>query len=186
MTLTLALHSLGSSEQWQRKAREEVCRVVGDASLDDIRVEALQRLEVCTAVLKETLRLYPPAAGITPRVSPKGASLGGYELPTGTSIQIAIHALHRNEKYWARPHDFDPSRFLQTSTSHPYAWMPFSAGPRVCIGMNFAWMEMRLVLVQMLRRFEWTTKPGHRLAFERYITLRPKGGVPLIIRPLDI
>merc|ERR1711918_132054 len=103
-------------------------------------------LDICTAIIKETLRLYPPAAGVTPRSAPEGASLGGYMIPAGTSVQVAIHALHRNEKHWVRPHDFDPNRFLQQTLPHPYAWMPFSAGARVCIGMNFAWMEMRLVL----------------------------------------
>lgn len=185
VTLSMALYNLALHQDWQRRLREEVCEVLGDTSPGDATAEALQGLPTCTAVLKETLRMYPPAGGITPRVAPKDVTLGGYHLPAGTSVSISIYALHHHKGYWERPHDFNPERFMRSSAPHhPYAWMPFSAGSRVCIGMNFAWMEMRIVLAELVRSFEWTLKPDHHLKFERYITLRPSGGVPLIVKAI--
>jgi len=187
VTLSMAMYNLANSEEWQHRVREEVRHVVGDTPLEQIPVEVLQRLHICTAVLKETLRMYPPAGSITPRVAPHDVVLGGYKIPAGQSVSVSIYALHHNDQHWPKPHNFDPTRFLPPSaTPHPYAWMPFSAGPRVCIGMNFAWMEMRVVLMELVRTFSWTLKPGHHLRFERYITLRPKGGIPLIITPLKM
>merc|ERR1712039_209042 len=164
--------------------RNEVRQIFGDTPLDEIPAEAMQRMGICTAVLKETLRLYPPASGITPRTAPRDAILGGYSLPAGTSVWVSIYALHHDPETWERPSEFDPSRFLSPAAPpHPYAWMPFSSGHRVCIGMNFAWMEMRIVLAELLRNFEWAPKLGHKLSFSPYITLRPNG-MPLMVKTL--
>eukprot|EP00928_Gymnodinium_smaydae_P040858 TRINITY_DN27679_c0_g1_i2.p1 TRINITY_DN27679_c0_g1~~TRINITY_DN27679_c0_g1_i2.p1 ORF type:complete len:548 (+),score=97.43 TRINITY_DN27679_c0_g1_i2:46-1644(+) len=184
-TLTMALYLLAQHPEIQRKARTEVLEVLGNTGDGDVQPSSLQNLQYCTAVLKETLRLFPPALAITPRVAPADVRLGGYLIPQGTTASISVLAIHRNPRHWPQPDVFDPQRFLgeEEAKRHAYAWMPFGAGPRTCIGMGFAWLEMRAALAAMLRNFEWSLDPAYELRFDRYITLRPKN-LSLLARPI--
>lgn len=119
-------------------AREEVRRVLGDSacSMDD--VGRMKYLECC---IKESLRLYPPVPNFKRRV-PQDIELGGYKVPAGASISIHVYALHRSERHFGPdPLAFRPQRFDaddSASRRHPFAFLPFSAGPRNCIGINYS------------------------------------------------
>jgi len=98
-------------------------------------------------------------------------------------IYIATWCLHRHDKLWDEPTAFDPDRFApeKVRARHRCAYLPFGAGPRICIGMNFAMLEMTTILATLVRDFRFKTVPGHRMELAPTLTLRPKGGLPLLI-----
>lgn len=175
--LTWALYLLARAPQWQDRILAEVGAVVGSAPLG---AEHLERLPITRAVLKEAMRLYPPAPVMT-RIAAEDMQLGPLHVPAGTFIVIPIFAVHRHRKLWEDPDRFDPERFApeREATYARAQFMPFGFGPRTCIGSAFAMMEGTVILATLARRarFEWdgvhAPEPLSR------VTLRPKGGMPL-------
>lgn len=140
----------------------------------------LPSLEYTLQVIEEAMRLYPPA-WITDRVAVEDDVVDGVHIPAGAMIALSIYGVHHSEKYWDAPESFRPARFSKENkaTQHPYAYLPFGGGPRLCIGNSFALMEMQLILVQMLRRFEVEAVPGQTILPQALITLRPKYGLQM-------
>lgn len=138
----------------------------------------LPRLEYTLQVIEEAMRLYPPA-WITDRVAVEDDVVDGVHIPAGAMIALSIYGVHHSEKHWEAPESFRPARFSKENkaTQHPYAYLPFGGGPRLCIGNSFALMEMQLIMVQMLRRFEVEAVPGQTILPQALITLRPKYGL---------
>ncbi|KAI0169620.1 cytochrome P450 [Hypoxylon sp. FL1284] len=123
-------------------------------SFDEINATTAQQLPYLQAVLNEGLRLFPPASGGAPRVSP-GFELHGYYIPPGTEINVSPWTITHDAKYFSDPWDFKPERWLDAdSTDVKDASRPFLLGPRDCLGRNFAWMELNLVLAKMLWRYD--------------------------------
>ncbi|KAI0835729.1 cytochrome P450 [Hypoxylon sp. FL0890] len=119
-------------------------------SFDEINATQAQQLPYLQAVLNEGLRLFPPASGGAPRVSP-GFELHGYYVPEGTEVNASPWTITHDEKYFSDPWDFKPERWLDSnSTDVKDASRPFLLGPRDCLGRNFAWMELNLVLAKIL------------------------------------
>ncbi len=147
-------------------------------------VADLPRLELCARAFKEALRLYPPVY-IVGRDSHEATTIGGYEIPALTQVAYSAWALHRSPHVWPDPLRFDPDRFLPANEAkrHRYAWVPFGAGPRICIGNHFAIMEAQLALAVLLRRarFELTGEEEP----EASATLRPRHGVRIRVRLRD-
>ena len=144
----------------------------------------LDRLELLTRVFKEALRLYPPVY-LFARMSIADVTIGGYRIPKNTVVLISPWALHHRPDVWPDPMRFDPDRFTaQAEAARPRdAWIPFSDGPRVCIGMHFAMIEAPLVLATMLQRADFElAKSGEITETHDAATLRPQGGVPVRIR----
>jgi cytochrome P450 len=175
--LTWTLYLLARAPQWQERILAEIDTVVGAHA---VGAEHLERLPVTRAVLKEAMRLYPPAPIMT-RLAAQDMTLGPATIKTGTLIVIPIFAVHRHRKLWEDPDRFDPARFAPEREAM-YArtqFMPFGFGPRTCIGGTFAIMEGTAILATLVRRarFEWdgvhAPEPISR------VTLRPKGGMPL-------
>src|SRR5690606_36252518 len=135
---------------------------------------------------KEALRLYPPVPVIA-RQPKEPFELGGTRVPAGAQIVIPIFAVHRHRKYWEDPDRFDPDRFLpEREALRPRTqFMPFGAGPRICLGQRFAMIEAVTLLATFVRgaRFEWDGK--HLPEPVSRITLRPKGGMPLRVVPIS-
>ena len=131
------------------------------------------------------MRLFPPAPGFA-RQPLEDLTLGPCEFSRGDVIVVPIWCLHRHEKIWDEPMGFDPDRFAPDAVKarHRYAYMPFGAGPRICLGMSFAMLEMTTLLASFVRAFRFTTVPGHRVAIDARFTTRPKGGMPLLIEPI--
>lgn len=179
--LTWTLYLLGRSAGWQQRVVEEVRRVAGD---DPIEARHLDGLEITTRVLKEGMRLYPPAP-VLGRMVTRPVDLGGHHFEPGAVLVIPIWAIHRHHALWDDPDRFDPDRFLpdRVKVMRRTQYMPFGFGPRTCIGMSFAMMEAVVLLATFVRAvaFDWDGR--HAPEPVSRVTLRPKGGMPLIIHP---
>src|SRR5262249_47931384 len=107
-------------------------------------------LRCARAVIDETMRLYSPAF-LTAREAARNHQLGGVDVPKGSIVLIPLFLLHRNPRYWSSPGVFDPSRFMRDSKRDRFSYLPFGAGPHVCIGAQLATSEATLVLARLLR-----------------------------------
>lgn len=178
LSLAWSLYLLSQSPHW--------CdRLVGEAESErDAPIEERsERLKETRSVIEEALRLYPPIAALT-RVAIEADVICGQPVSRGTMIVIAPYVLHRHRLLWTRPDYFDPARFLGSAREQidRFAFLPFSAGPRSCIGLAFALQEATLVLATVLRNFTFELAPGHRVWPLLKVTLRPQGGMPMLIR----
>jgi cytochrome P450 len=153
LTLFWSLYLLASSPADQERVAEEV------RSLDlspDGAADALAKLPYTKAVVNESLRLYPPAFAVT-RIARGPDRIGDVELPRGGLVMISPWVLQRHRSLWKDPDAFNPSRFVGDSPlAHRYAYMPFGAGPRICIGAQLALTEACLVLATLVQRFDVT------------------------------
>jgi cytochrome P450 len=138
----------------------------------------LKQLSYLTQVINESMRLYPPA-WITDRVALGDDEVNGTPIPKDTVISIFIYGLHHQKKRWPDPEAFRPERFSaeNSKTRHPFSFMPFGGGPRLCIGNSFAMMEMQLTLAALLRRFNLHLSPDYVVSTKPLITLRPAAGI---------
>jgi cytochrome P450 len=128
-------------------------------------------------VLQESMRMYPPA-WILDRVALEDDSFGDVKINKGDMIGIYVYGVHHNEEYWQDDLTFDPERFANGKSSvHPYAFIPFGGGPRLCIGHHFAMIEMKLAIAELMHQFEWTLQPGQQVDFVPLITLRPRNNI---------
>ena len=175
--LTWTLYLLARAPALQEHVRAEVAEVAGRHAID---ATDIVRLELTQRVLKEAMRLYPPAPVLT-RLAREKVVLGEHEVPAGTLVVIPIYALHRHRRLWVDPDRFDPDRFLPDAEAEmPRAqYMPFGFGPRTCIGSSFAMIEATAILATLVRgaRFSWDGR--HLPEPVSRVTLRPKGGMPL-------
>jgi len=142
--------------------------------------ESLNRLEYTTRVIKESMRLYPPAWGILREVG-EDDEIDGWLLKKGDSVVLSPYAVQRLERYWEEPEAFDPDRFLpERMASRPkYSYFPFGGGQRLCIGNNFAMMEMQVILALLCPRFDFILPENFKMELEPLVTLRPKNGLPV-------
>jgi cytochrome P450 len=181
--LTWTLYLLARAPHWQERLRDEVRNAIRTSQR--VGPGTIERLPLTLRVLKESLRLYPPAPVIT-RLADEDMNLAGTEVPKGSLIVIPIFALHRHRRLWDDPDCFDPDRFLpENEDKYPRTqFMPFGFGPRICIGSSFALIEAAAILTTLLQsvRFEWDGR--HIPEPVSRVTLRPKGGMPLIVRAL--
>jgi cytochrome P450 len=180
--LTWTLYLLARSPQWQERLRDEVQNAIRSQRIGPGTIE---RLPLTLRVLKEAMRLYPPAPVMT-RLSTEDLDLAGTHVPKGSLIVIPIFVLHRHRRLWDDPDRFDPDRFLpENEAKYPRTqFMPFGYGPRICIGSSFALIEATTILATLLQsvRFEWDGR--HAPEPVSRVTLRPKGGMPLIVRAI--
>ena len=148
--------------------------------------EDLSRLRYTRMVAEETMRLYPPVWVIS-RTAINNDVMGEFEIPAGSEILIFPYVTHRHPRWWVDPERFRPERFLpQNSAGRPRgSYLPFGAGPRTCVGLNFAMTEILVVLTLFLQRFrpELAVDPA-QIKAEPSVTLRPSPGVPIRLRQI--
>jgi cytochrome P450 len=178
MTLACTLAQLALTPEWQTTVREEIIgRLDGRApSADEV-----PQLELTDRFLRESMRLFPGAHGMN-RSTRKDEIIDGYHIPAGSWLEVSIWGIHHSAAVWPEPEVFDPRRFDvpvgQYPGGHRYAWMPFGAGPRACIGMQIAMLEIPIVIAAVLQAFtvktQLTSIPVHAA-----ITLQPTGALPL-------
>ena len=146
----------------------------------------LPRLRFTEAVVKETMRLYPPAWSVA-REAACDVEIAGYRIPAGSNVVMSQWIMHRDKRYFADPHKFDPSRWLNGSTQRlpRYAYFPFGGGPRLCIGASFAMMEAMLVLATIAQKFRFRVIPGHPVKPVPSITLRPQLGIMMQVHKMS-
>ena len=178
--LTWTWYLLSQYPDVEAKLHEELDTVLAGQppTLQDLR-----RLPYTLMVLKESMRLYPPAWILNGRTAIEEVELGGYTIPKGDQVWISPYATHHNPRYFADPEHFNPMRFNEENEKNipRYAYLPFGGGPRVCIGNSFAMMEEQLLLATMAQRFTFSLKPGHVVEPQPLITMSPKYGMPMTV-----
>jgi len=177
--LTWTLYLLSQAPDWRERVEAEI-----DAHFDPANPAGLaEALPATKAVIEETLRLYPPAAMLS-REAIGPDILAGRRIRASTVVTVSPFLLHRHRTLWKDPDAFDPNRFLGANREaiDRYAYLPFGAGPRVCIGMGFAMLEMTIALGHLLRALRFELAPGHVVSPVARVTLRPAGGMKMIAR----
>jgi cytochrome P450 len=177
--LSWALYLLSIDEAWRKNVENEADRLMPDGRWDGDKIDDFV---VTRALLEETMRLYPPVA-ILSRKAIRDHSLRGREIRAGTTVIIAPWVLHRHQTLWEAPDRFDPSRFMpqRRGSINRFAYIPFGAGPRVCIGAAFAMQQMTITLATIARSFRLDLVPGHRILPVHRVTLRPEGGMMMSV-----
>jgi len=145
-------------------------------------LEHLKRLPYTLQVIKEVLRLYPPAPAYA-RDTAVEHTMDGVRVPAGTLMLLFPYATHRHPDFWEEPERFDPDRFLpeREAARHPYAYHPFAAGQRVCIGNNFSLLESHILLSLLAREYAPRLAPGFTPRFIMGGTLSTANGFPMIL-----
>lgn len=186
VTLFLAGHESTSHAltwSWYLLARHPEIAAKLRESLRGRDLTALPELTYLDAVVKESLRLYPPAWSIG-RAPAEDDVVGGFTLPAGRLVMLSAWATHRHPDHWADPNEFRPERWLD-GTAARGAYFPFGLGPRTCIGARFATMEAAIVLGTLAARFAPALPPGHEVVPEPLVTLRPQGGLPMELKVVE-
>jgi cytochrome P450 len=177
--LTWTWYLLSRHPDAEARLHAELLEVLGDR-----RAEAgdLARLRYAWRVVAESMRLYPPA-WVIGRRAVADYEAGGHRFPRGSILLLSQWVLHRDPRFYPDPERFDPERWTDAGrAARPrLAYFPFGAGPRSCIGEQFAWTEAVLVLATLARRWRLRLAPEHRVALQPSITLRPRGGMPMAL-----
>jgi len=180
-TLSWAWYLIDQHPEVGERMRSEAAEVLGDRLpvLDD-----LHRLPYTTMVIQETMRLYPPVWALTRRAV-AADEVGGYRVPAGADVMICPYTLHRHPGFWPEPQRFDPLRFEQAmaALTHRYAYIPFGAGPRVCVGSHLGMMEATFVAIMVARSLRLGLVPGREVRPEAMLSLRVQGGLPMLVLP---
>ncbi|MCB9284816.1 MAG: cytochrome P450 [Lewinellaceae bacterium] len=173
--LSWTLLLLARHPEVRKKLVAELSSVLGGRppSWDD-----LPRLVYTRQVMEESMRLFPPAHAFG-RIAIADDEILGYRIPGGSSVFFSVYALHRNPEFWPDPERFDPERFAPDREKErpKLAYMPFGAGPRMCIGNHFAQVEIQLLLALLLQRFEFELVPGQEIVPQPLVTLKPRDGI---------
>jgi cytochrome P450 len=133
-------------------------------------------------IIKEALRLYPPA-WIFSREVMDDLVIGEHEIKKGATLVVSPYVTHHDPRYFESPEQFLPERFSQENEKHipRFAYFPFGGGPRVCIGQPFAMAEMKLVLATIAQHYQLSLLPGHQVTLKASTTLRAQGGLPMAL-----
>ena len=179
--LTWTWYLLSQNPEADARWREELRRVLGsrEATADDL--PALRYTEM---VLAESMRLFPPAWGMGRRAL-RDLTLGGFTIRKGSVLALSPYIVHRDPRLWPDPLRFDPERFTaEAKAERPrFAYFPFGAGARSCIGEPFAWMEGVLLLATIGQRWRLRLLPGHPVEPKALMTLRPRYGMKMVAEP---
>ncbi|MFC8763339.1 cytochrome P450 [Streptomyces sp. NPDC057193] len=164
--------------------REEARAVLADGRLPD--AEDLHKLSYTTQVVQEAMRLYPPV-WILPRIAQAADEVGGFAVSAGADVLVCPYTMHRHPDLWDDPERFDPGRFDPSRVANRprYAYIPFGAGPRFCVGSNLGMMEAVFVTALVTRDLDLAVVPGHKGIAEPMMSLRMRGGLPMTVRPVD-
>jgi cytochrome P450 len=198
MTLMLAGHETTANAltwAWYLLSRDPTVAATMRGELDavlgarDVTVDDLRSLPYTTAVVAETLRLYPPAWSMGRRVT-ADVVIDGWTLPAGSLAIASQWVLHRDPASWVAAADFTPARWLdaegrfdETAPGQPRgSWFPFGLGQRVCVGEPFAWAEAVVLLATLARRWSVDVDPAYVARVQPAVTLRPRGGMPAVMR----
>jgi cytochrome P450 len=175
VALTFALHLLGRHPEARRRLQEEVDDVLGDRTPTPDDVE---RLPYAAMVIKEAMRLYPPAPGLGRRTA-EGDVICGLTIPPGSDVALSPWVTHRHPAFWPEPERFEPERFTpeREADRHRHAYFPFGAGPRACIGQYFSMLEAAIALAVIVRAYD-VSAPDTRIPLTPGITLHPDAPVP--------
>ena len=181
--ISWTLYCLAKYSEHQAKVREEVQNVL--MGRDRLEYDDLKDLKYTQWCIKEAMRLYPPVFQVYRRCS-EDMELDGHLIPKDTQIGIFTYIIHHHPDVWENPEEFNPLRFHPSNAEkrHPYAYIPFSAGPRNCIGQYFAMNEERLVVGTIVNRFALSLVEGHTVEVVPRVVLRAKYGIKINLQPI--
>lgn len=177
--MTWAFYLLEQNKTEAVKFEKEISELLGKR---DIEFDDFEKLSYTRLVLNEAMRMYPPV-WLLPRTAEKDFYLDDFLIYKDSSIFITPYLLQRNPKYFENPEKFDPERFTaeRKKSIKKFSFIPFGAGPRVCIGEGFAMLHGAVILSLISKNFKMTLKKGHKIKLSSSITLRPKYGVKMIV-----
>ncbi|CAG8643640.1 6225_t:CDS:2 [Funneliformis caledonium] len=204
MGLNTSFYFLAKYPEMQERARKEVIKILGNEPIIPTS-EQLEKMKYLIAIIKESLRIYPPATLIIPRKLAKPLKIGSHVVPANVICSANLWQIHHNPKYWKNPKQYNPDRFLNGEKIHPFSWIPFSTGPRnwhvpllinnsfnvplshqlisfkfCSIGQNFTLMEQKVILSMCLLKYKWTL-PENSIHKEK-LMLEPS----FLLRPIDL
>ncbi|XP_069498351.1 cytochrome P450 4B1-like [Ambystoma mexicanum] len=179
------IYCIGQYPEHQEKCRDEIKEILGDR--DTVHWDDLGKMTYTTMCIKECLRLYPPVPGISRTLDKPLTFPDGRTLPEGFNIFLSIFCIQRHPSIWKDPEVFDPLRFSPENSSnrHAYGFVPFAAGPRNCIGQNFAMNEMKVALALTLLRFEISSDETNPPILIPQLVLRSKNGIHVKLKKID-
>jgi len=180
MALTWCFYRLSLHPEVQRRLVDEIDAVLGGRTPGP---EDLPSLRVTRQVIEETMRLHPPVWAIA-RVAREADEVGGYPVRPGQVLFLSPYSTHRHPDFWENPEGFDPDRFTpeRIRAQHRFAYFPFAAGARICIGNNFALLEAGIILAMVMQRYRLELAPGRPVEPRALVTLRPRDGMWMRVR----
>lgn len=180
IALTWTWYLLATNPDARRKLHDELDTVLGGRmpTMDDV-----DQLTYTRMVVAESLRLYPPVY-LTDRMPAEDWDTGEYIIPKGKYLFLSPYLMHRHPEFYPDPERFDPERWTpeQIASRPKFSYFPFGGGLRTCIGEQFAWTEMILVVATLAQRWNLELVPGQHVETEALVTLRPKGGIQMVTR----
>lgn len=182
--LAWTFYLLAKHPEYIIQIREEVHQVIGQSSeMPDMKM--LHQLEKTLCVVDEAMRLYP-SFWMIDRIALEEDDIHGIRVPAGSTLSLYIYGLHRNTDIWENPEQFDPSRFEKKykKDRHPFAHIPFGGGPRVCIGSNMAVMQILLILIAIIRKYDFSLVSEEDIAIKPMMILRPDGEIRMNFYPV--
>nr|BFE84788.1 cytochrome P450 [Planobispora longispora] len=182
-TLSWAFHLIDGHPRVRERLHAEAVTVLGDR----LPVyEDLHQLRYTAMVVEEVMRLYPPVWAL-PRRALADDEVGGYHVPAGADVMISPYTLHRHPRFWEEPDRFVPERFDPGAPANRprYAYIPFGAGPRFCVGNHLGMMEAVFVIAMVSRDLRLTAVPGRRAVPEPMLSLRIRGGLPMTVSAVE-
>jgi len=173
--LSWLFYLLSSHPDCLERLRQEFDSVLGGAPLG---YSDVPKFEFATQVIQEALRLYPPF-WMVDRMALSDDRVGDLVIPRGSTVVVFIYGAHHSPRYWEDPERFDPERFTKANEKRhtPFTHLPFGAGPRGCIGGNYATLQILMILSVLLRRYEFRLAPGQTIEARPMVILRPKDGI---------
>lgn len=188
--ITTMVYALARHPDWQERLRAEArARVAAmrTAGRSAITLEDLAPMTQTEWVFKEALRLYQPLPTIARRAM-EDVEIHGFHIPAGTPVAVFPIQVHRSPRWWSAPEQFDPERFSPARAEHrrhPFAWAPFGGGAHMCLGLHFAEMQVKAVLLSMLGQIQWSVPQGYTPRYAFAPIAKPRDGLPIRVRRLD-
>lgn len=162
-TLSFMSHHLAVDPEIQEKVQQEIDSVWPDEN-QTLSYDAVHEMPYLDMVAAETLRMYPPGF-VTARACTEECTIKGIKVPEGLTVAVPVYSIHRDPRYYPNPDKFDPDRFLPAAkqSRNPYTYLPFGHGPRSCIGMRFAQLEMKLAMARILKKYSFEVAPDTKI-----------------------
>jgi cytochrome P450 len=175
--LSWLVYLLSTRPDYIERVRQEFDSVLGDRPMSYLDVP---KFEFTTQVIMEALRLYPPF-WMVDRMALADDHAGDLDIPAGSTVVVFIYGAHHSPQYWPNPETFDHTRFSKTKEKQntPFAHLPFGAGPRGCIGGNYAMLQMLMILGVLLRKYDFSLVPGQTIEARPMVILRPEHGIQM-------
>lgn len=181
---TSLVWQLAKHPEWQDKVRAEIMALTGGVPRA-ITYEELGKLDLTEMAFKEALRLIPPVPSL-PRRALRDFTFQGFTIPAGTGVGISPASVHLMPEHWPDPLKFDPLRFTTENSAgrHKYAWVPFGGGAHMCLGLHFAYMQIKLLMAHVLTRYTIELEPGYAPEWQPWPIPKPKDGLKVSLKPL--